>query len=141
MARPSKYYTHVQPKLDLIKGWASDGLTDEQIRKNLDLSNETYYRYKKEFPEFSEALKNGKEKADYIVQNALFNSAIGFAYYEEGITNTGEVRTVQKFCKPNVTAQVFWLKNRCPNKWRDKTEVTQDITQTVLFSGEDELND
>ena len=139
MARPSKYHTHVEPKLELIKGWASDGLTNEQIAANLDINIDSLYAYKKQFSEFSDALKRGREVADYEVQNALFNTAKGFTYYEEVTNAIGDVVRVEKYAKPNTTAQIFWLKNRCADKWRDKTEVKQDITQAVTFSGEDDI--
>ena len=113
MARPSKYHTHVEPKLELIKGWASDGLTDEQIANNLGIATSRIYEYKKQFQEFQEALKRGREVADYEVQNALFNTAKGFTYYEEVTNAIGDVVRVEKYAKPNTTAQIFWLKNRC----------------------------
>lgn len=139
MARPSKYHSTVQPKLDLVKGWAADGLSDEQIAHNLGIATSTLYEYKKQFPEFVEAIKKGKDISDYEVQNALFNTAKGFSYYEETTNAIGEVVRIEKYAKPNTTAQIFWLKNRCPDKWRDKTEVKQDVTQTVTFSGEDDI--
>ena len=139
MARPSKYHTHVEPKLELIKGWASDGLTDEQIANNLGIAYSTFREHMKAYPALSAALKKAKEVADYEVQNALFNTATGFTYYEEVTNAIGDVVRVEKYAKPNTTAQIFWLKNRCPDKWRDKTEVKQDVTQTVTFSGEDDI--
>ena len=63
--------------------------------------------------------------ADAQVFNALHQSAVGFHYLEETVTNAGEVVTVRKYSKPNVTAQVFWLKNRIPEEWRDKQEIEQ----------------
>lgn len=141
MARPSKYHTHVEPKLELVQGWASDGLIDEQIANNLDIAYSTFREYKKMFPALSAALKKGKEEADYEVQNALYRTALGFTYYEEVTNALGDTVSIAKYAKPNTTAQIFWLKNRCPDKWRDKTEVKQDITQTVVFTGEDDLED
>lgn len=141
MARPSKYHTHVEPKLELVQGWASDGLIDEQIANNLDIAYSTFREYKKMFPALSAALKKGKEEADYEVQNALYRTALGFTYYEEVTNALGDTVSIAKYAKPNTTAQIFWLKNRCPDKWRDKTEVKQDITQTVVFTGEDYLED
>lgn len=139
MARPSKYHTHVQPKLDLVKGWAADGLSNEQIADNLGIATSTFHEYRKEFSEFSDAIKKGKEMSDYQVQNALFETAKGFSYYEETTNAIGDVVRVEKYAKPNTTAQIFWLKNRCPEKWRDKSEVKQDVTQTVNFIGEDDI--
>jgi transposase len=84
--------------LILLEGWARDGLTDEQIAKNMGISTKTLYDWKNKYSKICNALKKGKEVADYQVENALFETAL------EG----------------NTTAQIFWLKNRRPDKWRDK---------------------
>lgn len=140
MARKSKYDTHVKPYLDEIQGWAMSGLTDEQIADNLGIAASTIYEYKKKYPEFSEALKKGKDIADAQVVNALFKTATGFTYYEDIATATGDVVQAQRYAKPNTTAQIFWLKNRQPDRWRDKTEVKADITiPTINITGFDEL--
>lgn len=140
MARKSKYDTHVKPYLDEIQGWAMSGLTDEQIADNLGIAASTLYEYKKKYPEFSEALKKGKDIADAQVVNALFKTATGFTYYEDIATATGDVVQAQRYAKPNTTAQIFWLKNRQPDRWRDKTEVKADITMpTINITGFDEL--
>lgn len=141
MARKSKYATNVEPFLEEIQGWAMSGLTDEQIALNLNIGVSTLHEYKKKYPEFLESLKKGKDIADAQVVNALFKTATGFTYYEEVTNALGDTVSIAKYAKPNTTAQIFWLKNRCPDKWRDKTEVKQDITQTVVFTGEDDLED
>ena len=140
MARKSKYDTHVKPYLDEIQGWAMSGLTDEQIADNLEIAASTLYEYKKKYPEFSEALKKGKDIADAQVVNALFKTATGFTYYEDIATATGDVVQAQRYAKPNTTAQIFWLKNRQPDRWRDKTEVKAEVTvPTINITGFDEL--
>ena len=141
MARPSKYDSHVRPKLNLVEAWARDGLTDEQIAHNLGIGTATYYEYKNKYPEFAEALKNGKDDIDVEVENALLKRAMGYEYEEvtkEPLYNpvTGEpildengdpkivvTKVVKKFVNPDTTAQIFWLKNRRPQAWRDKQEV------------------
>ena len=109
----------------LIRGWARDGLIDEQIAKNMGVAYSTFKEWKKKYSDFSAALKQGKEVADRRVENALFNNAVGFMYEEETVTNAGEVVTIKKYSKPNITAQIFWLKNRKMKEWRDKQEVEQ----------------
>lgn len=113
-----------------IEGWAKDGLIDEQIAKNMGVAYSTFKDWKKRFPDLSAVLKRSKEVVDREVENALFESAKGFIYEEETVTNTGEVVTVKKYSKPNVTAQIFWLKNRKRNEWRDKQEIEQ-TTRTI----------
>lgn len=107
----------------LIEGWARDGLTNEQISKNMGISRETLNQWKKRFSGISDALKSGKEVVDRQVENALFKTATGFYYDEETVTNQGEVVTVRKYSKPNTTAQIYWLKNRKRDVWTDKQEV------------------
>lgn len=131
--RANKYETYVKPKLVLVEGWARDGLTDEQIANNLGIACSTLYEYKKKYPDFSEALKKGKEVVDFEVENALLKRALGYQYTEEteevlpdGSTKT---KTVIKHMAPDTTAQIFWLKNRRPDKWRDRKEVAADVNK------------
>ena len=116
----SKYFTHVEPKLVLIEGWARDGLTDEQIYNNLGISKDTFYKYIKQYTDFSDALKKGQEIVDYEVENALLKRALGYEYDEITYECGEEVKRVRKQVAPDTTAQIFWLKNRKPEQWREK---------------------
>lgn len=117
------------------------GLSDEQIASNLNINRCSLYEYKKKYPEFAEVLRRGKDEADMAVVNSLYRSATGFTYYEETTNTIGDVVVIQKYAKPNTTAIIFWLKNRMGEQWKDKQEIKQDIQQTVMFSGEDDLDD
>ena len=115
-----------------IEGWARDGLIDEQIAKNMGISRSTLNVWKTKYPDISDALKKGKEVVDREVENALLKRALGYRYTEttkEAVKDpeTGEVKMtvtkeVAKQVSPDTTAQIFWLKNRKPDKWRDKQE-------------------
>ena len=125
----SKYETHVKDKLILIEAWARNGLTDEQIAKNLGIGKTTFYKYLSEHNELSELLKKSKEVVDIQVENALLKRALGYKYDEvtkELNEDTGELevtKVVTKEVQPDTTAQIFWLKNRKPEDWRDRKEV------------------
>ena len=120
--RPNKYYSHVEPKLLLIEAWARDGVTEEQMCNNLDVSASAWSEYKKEFPALVEALKNGREVIDTMVENALLKAALGYEYEEDQMSGQFVAR-VKKYAHPNTTALIFWLKNRRPREWRDKQEI------------------
>lgn len=126
----SKYASHVLPHLETIKGWARDGATDEEIYKRLGISKETFYTYKREYIAFFDALKDGKEIADYKVENSLYKRAMGYSYDEITQELSDGVITVKKIVTkeivPDVTAQIFWLKNRRPKQWRDRVEEPRD---------------
>lgn len=119
-----------------IEGWARDGLTDEQIAHNMGIRRETLYDWKKKYPNITNVLKQGKEVVDRQVENALYRTAIGFEYEEETVTNDGMIVTTKKYSKPNTTAQIFWLKNRKPNEWRDKQEIENTNRNIEINVGE-----
>ena len=113
-------------KLILLEGWARGGLTDEQIAKNMGIAPSTLYEWKKKSKEFSESLKKGKEVIDFEVENALLKRALGYEYEEETYENGILTKKVKKHVAPDTTAQIFWLKNRKPNAWKDKVETDED---------------
>lgn len=95
--------------LVLLESWAREGLTDEDIAEKIGITVRTFYRWQKytvtnadgEITQpIKEALKKGKELPDAKVEQSLLNKALS----------------------GDVTAMIFWLKNRRPDKWRDKPE-------------------
>lgn len=127
-----KYQKWLEPEgLLKIEGWAHDGLTDEQIAVNMGINVATLYAWKNKYNEISEALKRGKEVVDRQVENALLKRALGYEYeeisekYELGILT--ERKVTKKQVVPDTTAQIFWLKNRKPDEWRDKRDVESKV--------------
>jgi len=132
-----KYHEWLEPDgLVRLEGWARDGLTDEQIATNMGISPRTLYTWMERFPQIMQALKRGKEVVDRQVENALLKRALGYEYEEiteelERDPETGEMvvvstKRVVKQVLPDVTAQIFWLKNRKPDVWRDRHELVHD---------------
>lgn len=96
--RPTKdkeEYNEMAKSLSLL------GATDEQMAGVFDTSVATLNNWKNQYPEFLEALKEGKAQADSKVAESLYNKALS----------------------GDTTACIFWLKNRQPDVWRDKKEV------------------
>ncbi|CAM4012001.1 helix-turn-helix domain-containing protein [Mesobacillus zeae] len=137
-----------------VEGWARDGLTDEQIAKNIGINVATLYRWKERYCEICEALKRGKEVIDRQVENALLKRALGYAFdeltyeqvpvkpfvNEEGKVIEFELEIVKKVTKqqaPETAAAIFWLKNRRPDKWRDKQDIEHSggVTNQIDLSG------
>lgn len=77
VTRASHKDWHSKEQLEKLQGWARDGLTDEQIAKNIGIRRPTLYAWKKEHPDIADALKKGKEVVDVEVENALLKKAIG----------------------------------------------------------------
>ncbi len=116
----------------LLQGWARNGLTDEEIAHNCGITAKTLYEWKVKYREISDALKDGKEVIDLMVENALLKRALGFVYTETTTEtsdkNGSTVRVVEKYAVPDTTAQIFWLKNRKRLDWRDneRTEIERE---------------
>nr|DAP58336.1 MAG TPA: terminase small subunit [Caudoviricetes sp.] len=116
----------------MIEGWARQGLTDEQIAKNMGIKKSTFYDWLKKYPDISESLKKGKAPVDFEVENALYKRAVGFKYEEietveeevDGVFKT-RVKRTQKTALPDTSAIIFWLKNRKPEQWRKMNPVIE----------------
>ena len=134
-----KYAKWLEPEnLILLEGWARDGLTDEQIAYNIGISRKTLAEWKKKYSDISDTLKKGKEIVDIQVENALLKKALGMketvkkaikvreVKYNDGkrVSEKEHIEYVDEevFVPPDTTAQIFWLKNRKFDKWRDKVE-------------------
>ena len=126
-------------KLILLTGWSREGLSNEQIAKNIGIASSTFYEWVNRFPEIRESIKKGKEVVDYEVENALFKNATGFHYTEEMVTNQGEVVEVTKYSTPQTAAQIFWLKNRKNLLWSNKDEVETRKLETEISYKEKQI--
>ena len=112
----SKHETwETKERLELLEGWCRRGYTEEQISESMGISVVTLYLWKKRSEKIRNALKTGKDVADTQVENALYKNAI------EG----------------NITAQIFWLKNRRPDLWRDKVEAAIEGPKSISVKFED----
>ena len=137
MAKGKYEYWLTPEGLLKLEGWARDGLTDEQIAENAGINPATLYVWKKKYPEISESLKRGKEVVDRQVENALLKRALGYEYEEVKEKFEGNVMTERTVTKkevvPDVTAQIFWLKNRKREAWADRQniEISQPIDDSI----------
>lgn len=127
-----------EDNLTRIKGWARDGLTDKQIaEKKIGISERSFTRWKDKYPSIKSALKEGKAPVDTDVENAMLKSALG---HKETVRKPIKLRTTKRkdgmeiteehieyvdeeiYIPPQVVAQIFWLKNRKKDYWKDKPE-------------------
>lgn len=112
------------------------GATDKDIADFFEVCEATINNWKQSHPEFLESLKRGKIEADMNVANSLYKRATGMTIVEEKETRRAMIQdgeelscdildttTTKKELAPDPTSAFFWLKNRQPEKWRDKQEI------------------
>jgi predicted transcriptional regulator len=104
--RPKKKI-HDQETLNKIVEYGAQGLTIGQIAKCLGISRASLDRKRKEYEEIEEAIKKGEALGVSKIAQALMHNAIS---------------------ENNVTAQIFYLKNRSEN-WADhqQTNINLDL--------------
>lgn len=127
--RPTKYspkYVEQAEKLCKL------GATDTDLADFFEVTPRTIERWKCEHAEFCQSLKDAKEVADARVERSLYQRAVG--YQAEAVkifmpANAAEpvYAEYRENVQPDVTAAIFWLKNRKPDAWKDKKDVANNI--------------
>ena len=145
--RKDKYYTHVEPRLEEIKAWCRDGATDEIICGKLGVGVSNFSRYKNQYPELADVLRENKDIVDMQVENALLKNALGYEYDEVktiiediGGKKTARKEITKKFIPGDAKAQMFWLKNRKPEMWKNDYRVNMGGKVEVENTGTVNLN-
>ena len=133
--RPTEYkeeYNEQAYKLCLL------GAIDKDLADFFDVGESTINNWKLRYPEFVESIKRGKQIADANVADKLYQRATGYEHpelitvsFQGAITDEKEVI---KHYAPDPLAAIFWLKNRQPDKWRDKREISASIAQNSVPS-------
>jgi len=105
---------------------AALGATDREAAEFFNVAESTLYLWKHTQPEFSEALKVGKESADARVEQSLYRRALGYSHDSMKMHVVDGAVSITPYVEhyaPDTTAAIFWLKNRKPDQWRDKQEI------------------
>ena len=99
-------------KLQLLEEWSTQGLYIKDIAAKMGISVTTVYDWMNKNPKIAAAIKKGRDKSIDMVENALFKSAIN----------------------GNVTAMIFYLKNRAPERYKDRVDnnINTDIKDIKL---------
>ena len=132
VGRPSLYrmeYAEQAYQLCLL------GATDVELGIFFGVCTTTIDTWKHEHPEFLVALKKGKTFADANVAESLYKRAIGCSHTESHVSNFKGDITVTNITKnypPDTGAAFIWLKNRQPQKWKEKIELKEDINLNVF---------
>lgn len=127
--RPTAYREEFEEQVFKL---AKSGMTDKQMADFFNVCESTFYNWLNEKQKFLESVKKGKDAFDSTnIEKSLKHRALGYTHDEEKVfCSNGEIitHTTKKHYPPDVGAIAFWLKNRAPERWKEKQDVEMDIT-------------
>ena len=116
----------------------------------MGICRDTLNQWAKQFSDISDAIKKGKAPVDIEVENALLKRATGYTVTvkkpvkvktkrqlkDKGTIEEEHIELVEEeiYIAPDTTAQIYWLKNRRPDKWRDKPQTSAADTDDPLMA-------
>lgn len=141
----AKYEEWVTPEgLDQIINWAAKGCNNTELANNMGINRDTLYEWIKKYPDISDAIKKGRKLSVQAIENKFFQTAFGGVeevteIVEEKtiIDNKGnehkviDKKTTTRKLPPNVTAQIFYLKNHAG--YSDNPQNSDDVEDTDSF--------
>ena len=140
--RPTKYKPEFAEQVYKL---ASEGFTDRKMAGFFKVDERTINNWKDKHPEFFQSLKKGKDEFDSdVIEKALSKRAAGYKYKEitRAISKDPDPKTskptmvtikeVTKEVAPDPTSMIFWLKNRRPDRWRDKQSIDLSFNAEAL---------
>ena len=103
--------------------FAEAGMTDAQIAYRLNISRSTFYNYKRDYPEFVEAIERGRDILDATVNRNLLDLVTGeYCFITSSSDSDGRVRTTTRKAVPNLKAIQYWMERRDRQKAAEQQE-------------------
>lgn len=129
IGRPTSYQTYMLP---IVRSMAKAGCTEWDIAEGLGIDTSTLWMWKSKYPRFSNALELGKKQSTKRVERALYHRAVGYTHKAEKVFNDkGKIlkTEITEHLPPDTNAAIFWLKNKKPEAWQDRSSV--DMTGSI----------
>lgn len=116
------------------------GCIGTEIAKQFGIAESTHELWKTKHPEYSEAIRDGGDKADAEVAERLKNRAMGYvAKVQQAFkVKVGkdmervEIVTLEQETPPDTKAATIWLSNRQRHKWKERHTVDVEASDDVI---------
>ena len=133
--RPTKYkkeYIQEAKELTLL------GYDSVRLAKHFGVHPSTFEEWKAKNKSFRETIQDAKDRYDSAqVENSLLKRAVtGYTITEVKVEEDREGRKkttkTTREVPADTRAQMFWLSNRNPNRWRNKSKVEVEVNESPL---------
>lgn len=103
------------------------GATDQDLADEFEVDVVTIWRWKNRYPDFCNPLKAAKDIVDDQIERSLYERARGYSHKAVKIfmppgSKEGVVVEYIEHYPPDPTSMIYWLKNRRPEKWRERKD-------------------
>ena len=125
--------------LTLVSAWARQGATELELARRMGVRAATLAKWRLKSPALDAAVLRGQAWADAAVEQALLQRALGFTVTERSEEETAsglKTKSSEKYIPPDLSAQLAWLRARCPQRWGEKNSpgdsgLIKDIIEAV----------
>ena len=103
----------------------SRGATNQDLAGRFSVARSTIDLWIASYPEFAEAVQQGRDVADATAVESLFTRVTGYNHPAEKVfLYRGEAKTATytAHVPPETRACMYWLRNRRPEDWREISE-------------------
>jgi hypothetical protein len=114
-----------QPRQRRARELCARGATNPDLAGRLGVARSTIGQWIATHPEFAEAVQQGRDVADATAVESLFTRVTGYNHQAEKVfLYRGETRAVTYtvHVPAEIRACMFWLRNRRPEDWRERSE-------------------
>lgn len=111
-----------------------EGKTLEEVADVLGVTSRTLGNWMGKHQELFLAVRESRQMADELVEASLYQRALGYSHPEtkmfcyEGCVVSEDTT---KHYPPDTQAAMFWLRNRQPERWKEKTEGDVTVNNNV----------
>lgn len=127
LGRPTKYNPKTTPQI--VKDYAAKGMINREIAKRIGINVCTLYEWFNLYSDLANTIEEARRPVDEEIERSTFQRAKGYNYTE--VTkerNSDGKMVITKKVKKHIPAEPslnrFWLKNRKPDIWQERTEIT-----------------
>lgn len=113
----------------LAAHWARAGLDSPSVARRMNIHVQTLQKWRRKSPKLDTALLQSDEMDVARIEDALIRRACGFTVSErcdEDAPNGLKSKTAEKFVPPDLSAQLFYLKARSPERWGEEEKKRDD---------------
>ena len=143
LGRKLLYPSVIEPRMEEICEWISEGIPEYEIMRKIGVSNDVWYKAKNAFPKFKEAILHARGHAGELLLGKQFSAACGqvIPLRKDKVLKDGSVVEAieEVYIPPSVPSADFWGRHMMPGYIAPRAEGGAVTIQVSLPTVESEI--